>query len=114
MRGLSLVVESRGYSVVAVGGFLTVATSLVMEPGFQDPPASVFTAHGLCSCGSPLTCQNRNKTCISCIGRQLPTTGPPGEPSSVFFKLSFFLFFPFKIFVLIYWFQICLFFIEYS
>ena len=33
MRGLSLVVESRGYSVVAVCGFLTAATSLAVEPG---------------------------------------------------------------------------------
>ena len=95
MRGLSLVMESRGYSVVAVGGFLTAATSLVVEPGFQDPQASVFTAHGLCSCGSPLTCQNRNQTRISCIGRQLPATGPPGKPSSVF--LNYLLFFIFSL-----------------
>ena len=41
--GFSLVVESRGYSLVAVRGLLTAAASLVSEHGTQ---ASVVTAHG--------------------------------------------------------------------
>ena len=43
----SLVAESGGYSLVAVRGLLTVATSLVAEHRFWGMQASVVVASGL-------------------------------------------------------------------
>ena len=48
----SLVAESGGYSLVAVRGLLTVATSLVAEHRFWGMQASVVVASGLQSTGS--------------------------------------------------------------
>ena len=50
--GFSLVVESRGYSLVAVCGLLIAVTSLVAEHGLQVVWTSVVAAHGLSSCSS--------------------------------------------------------------
>ena len=50
--GLSLVMEIRGYSLVAVGELLTVVASLVAKHGLQDTQASVVEACGLSSCSS--------------------------------------------------------------
>ena len=49
--GLSLAVESRGHSLVAVLGPLIAVASLVAEHGFQGSQASVVVALGLKSCG---------------------------------------------------------------
>ena len=48
--GFSLVVESRGYSLVAVCGLLIAVTSLVAEHGLSVVWTSVVAAHGLSSC----------------------------------------------------------------
>ena len=45
----SLVVASGGYSLAAVGGFLAVVASLVVEYGLWGMHASVVVAHGLSS-----------------------------------------------------------------
>ena len=50
--GFSLVVKSRGYSLVVVHGLLIVRASLVAEHGLQGAWASVTAAHGLSSCSS--------------------------------------------------------------
>ena len=44
MHGLSLAVESRGYSLVAISGLLIVVASLVAGLGLY--------VHGLSSCGT--------------------------------------------------------------
>lgn len=45
--GFSLVAVSRGYSLVAALGLLTVVASPVVEYGLQGARASVIAAHGL-------------------------------------------------------------------
>ena len=50
--GISLVVESGGYSLVAVRGLLTVEASLVVEHRLWGTGTSVVVARGLSSCGS--------------------------------------------------------------
>ena len=52
LHGLSLVVVSRGYSLVAVCGLLTALASLVAEHGLQGPRASVVVTPRLQSTGS--------------------------------------------------------------
>ena len=47
MRGLSLVVVSRGYSLAAVLGLLIALTSLVVEHGLQDTQTSVVVVPDL-------------------------------------------------------------------
>ena len=49
--GLSLAVESRGHSLVAVLGPLIAVASLIAEHGFQGSQASVVVALRLKSCG---------------------------------------------------------------
>ena len=51
-KGFSLIVERRGYSLVAVFGLLIAVASLVVEHRFEDTQASVLPAHGLSSGGS--------------------------------------------------------------
>ena len=51
--GFSLVVVSRGYSLVAVLGFLITVASLVAEHRLQGTWASTVVARELSSCGSP-------------------------------------------------------------
>ena len=48
MCGLSLVVVSRGYFLVAGLGLLTEAAALLAEDRLQSVWASVVMAHGLC------------------------------------------------------------------
>ena len=50
--GFSLVVASRGYSLVAVHRLLTTVASLVEERGLEGTRASVVEAHGFSGCGS--------------------------------------------------------------
>ena len=52
LSGFSLVVASRGYSVVAVLGLLAPEASLVAEHGLWAAWASVAVACGLSSCHS--------------------------------------------------------------
>ena len=52
LSGFSLVVASRGYSVVAVLGLLAPEASLVAEHGLCGARATVVVLHGLGSCGS--------------------------------------------------------------
>ena len=47
LHGLSLVVVSRGYSLVAVCGLLTALASLVAEHGLQGAQASAAMVPGL-------------------------------------------------------------------
>ena len=49
--GFSLVVVSRGYSLVAVCRLLSFAASPVVENGLYDPRASAVVACKLSSCG---------------------------------------------------------------
>ena len=51
MGGLSLVVASRAYSLVAVCRLLIFVASPVVENGLYDPWASVVVAYKLSSCG---------------------------------------------------------------
>ena len=51
MCGLSLVVVSRGYFLVAGFGLLTEAAALLAEDRLQSVRASVGAALGLSSCG---------------------------------------------------------------
>ena len=51
MCGLSLVVVSRGYFLVAGLGLLTEAAALLAEDRLQSVWASVVAALGLSSCG---------------------------------------------------------------
>ena len=89
--GLSFVVESGGYSLVALPRFLTAMASLAVEHGAQRYTAlsnwgawaSVVVAHGLSSCGSQpgsitVACgpmwhvrssMIRDRTHVSCVGR---------------------------------------------
>ena len=57
----SLVVVSRGSSLVAVSGLLITVTSLV-EHELWDAWASVVAAGGLSSCGSPAS-EHRFSSC---------------------------------------------------
>ena len=50
--GFSLVVKSRGYSLVMVLSFPIVVASLIAEHGLWGSWASVVAEHGLNSCGS--------------------------------------------------------------
>ena len=50
--GFSPVAASRGYSLVVVGGLLSVVASLIMEQGLQGVQTSEVAAHGFSSCGS--------------------------------------------------------------
>ena len=50
--GFSLVVGSRGHSLVAVRGLLTVAASLVSEHGLSGARTSGTVAGGLSGCSS--------------------------------------------------------------
>ena len=49
LRGLSLVVESRGYALVVIRGLLTVVASLAVEHR-RNSTGSVAMAHGLGYC----------------------------------------------------------------
>ena len=81
--GLSLVVASWGYYPVAVCRLLTTLTSLAVEHRLWDMWDSVVAARGLQSTGKivamhglncPTTCgifPYRDRTCVSCIGRQI-------------------------------------------
>ena len=51
LQGLSLVVESKGYSLVSVGRLL-IAVTFVAEHGLSGTGVSVIASHGLSSCGS--------------------------------------------------------------
>ena len=48
--GFSLVAESGGYPLVAVGGLLIAVSSLVVEYRLKEVPASVVVACELSSC----------------------------------------------------------------
>ena len=50
--GFSLVAESGGYPLVAVGGLLIAVSSLVVEYRLKEVPASVVVACELSSCSS--------------------------------------------------------------
>ena len=52
LPGLSLVVESRGYSVFVVRELLITVASLVVEHGLGCPGASVVSTRLLSSCSS--------------------------------------------------------------
>ena len=96
--GFSPVATSRGYSLVVLGGLLTVAASLIMKQGLSGVQASklrhvgsVAGAPGLQGTDSAvvvygLSCPMargifpvRDQTSI---GRRIFTTEPPGKPSS--------------------------------
>ena len=51
-EGFSAVAASRGYSLVALCGFLIVVVSLVVEHGLLGMWASVAVADGVSSCSS--------------------------------------------------------------
>ena len=60
--GISLVVASGGYSLVAVRGFLMVVASLIMDQGLSGTWASVVAAHRLIHCSS-LAVEHRLSSC---------------------------------------------------
>ena len=51
-RGLSVVVESGGYSLAVVHGLFIVVISLAVEHWLQGSEASVVATYGLSSCGA--------------------------------------------------------------
>ena len=51
MHVFFVVVESGGYSLIAVCGLLTALASLAVDLGLQGTRASVLAARGLSSCG---------------------------------------------------------------
>ena len=55
--GISRVVQSRSYSVVAVCGLLIVVAPLVLEHGLGGMWASLFVVHRLSSCSSQALAQ---------------------------------------------------------
>ena len=83
MQGLSLVVESGGYSLVVVRMLLIAVASCVAEHRLEGTRASAVVALGLQSTGSVvvphgLSCSvacgifpDQYQTHISCIGRQI-------------------------------------------
>ena len=81
--GLSLVVASRGYSLVAVHRLLIAVASLVAEHGLQSTQPSAVVAYGLSclvTCGIFLD-QGLNPASPTLSGGFL-TTGPPGRSQS--------------------------------
>ena len=72
MLEVSLVAASRGYSLVAVHGFLTAVDSVVVEHGLS------------CSatCGLPRPGVELASPALA--GGRFFTTEPPGKPSGVF------------------------------
>ena len=88
----SLVAASGGYSLVAVGGFLTVVAYLVVEYGLYGMHASVVVAHGF-SC--PTACgifldQGLNSCLLHWQADSLPLSHQ-GSLSCCFITLSIFL-----------------------
>ena len=72
MHGLSLVVASRGSSLVAVHGLLIVVASLVVEPGLQGVWAQYLWHAGLVALHYVESSWTRDQTCVPCVGRQIP------------------------------------------
>ena len=60
--GISLVVASGGYTLVAVCGFLMVVASLIVDQGLSGTWASVAAAHRLIHCSS-LAVEHRLSSC---------------------------------------------------
>ena len=52
LRGLSLAVAARGYSLIATRGLLLAAASLIAEPWVRGMRPTVVAARRLCSWGS--------------------------------------------------------------
>ena len=78
MLGLSLVAESGGYSLVAVHGLLTVATSLVVEQGPREWAQSLWHMGLVAPNHVDLPGPGVEPMSPALVGRFL-TTGPPGK-----------------------------------
>ena len=83
-RGLSLVSESRGYSLAVVCGLLTAVSSLVAGQA-SGVCNSAVVAKGLADPRFVRSSQTRDQTGVPCIGRQIPnywtTREAPGGAS---------------------------------
>ena len=77
--GLSLVVASGDYSLVAVRRLLIAVAYLVAEHRLQGVQASVVVVHGL---ACPMACgifPGQDRTHTPALAGRFLTTGPPGK-----------------------------------
>ena len=68
MPGLSLVVSSGDYSLVAMRGLLTAVASLAAEHGLEGM-GSIVECTGFVAPGHVESSWTRNRTRVPCIGR---------------------------------------------
>ena len=81
MHGLSLVVASGGYCLVAVHCLLIVVASVVAEDGFQGMWVSAVMGTGLVALWHVESSQTRGRSGSPALMGGLSTTGPPRESS---------------------------------